>query len=121
MTINEYQRDVLRTESQAIETCITDSRLLQGLLGLSGEAGECVEILKKHLFQAHWFDREQLAKELGDVAFYLALSADAIGYSFEDILQMNVDKRQKRYPQGFDIDRSIHRPEYEGGTNHAPD
>lgn len=53
MTINEYQKDVLRTESQAIETCITDSRLLQGLLGLSGEAGECVEILKKHLFQAH--------------------------------------------------------------------
>lgn len=92
MTINEYQRMALRTESNLDEQKLHHKRLLQGLMGLNGEAGECIDVLKKHLFQDHWFDREHLAKELGDVAWYLAISADAIGYTLEEIFQMNVEK-----------------------------
>jgi len=111
MTINEYQQMALRTESSLDEQKLHHKRLLQGLMGLNGEAGECIDVLKKHLFQDHWFDREHLAKELGDVAWYLAISADAIGYTLEEIFQMNVEKLKSRYPDGFNAEHSIHRRE----------
>lgn len=84
-------------------------RILNGLMGLNGEAGECIDILKKHLYQGHAFDSEHMAKELGDVAWYLAISAEAIGYDLETIFQMNIDKLRARYPDGFDADHSLHR------------
>lgn len=108
MTINEYQRAALRTASNENENY---PRLLNGLMGLSGEAGEAIDILKKNLFHGHELDKEHLAKELGDVAWYLAVSADALGYNLETILQMNVDKLMKRYPEGFDVEKSKHRKE----------
>lgn len=106
MTINEYQKEALRTESGMSKEY---PRLLDGLMGLNGEAGECIDILKKHLFQGHELDKEHLAKELGDVAWYLAVSASAIGYDLETILWMNVEKLRERYPNGFDSDLSQHR------------
>lgn len=106
MTPNEYQKEALRTESGMNKQY---PRILNGLMGLNGEAGEAIDILKKSLFHGHELDREHLAKELGDVAWYLAVSADAIGYKLEDILQMNVDKLRARYPEGFDTERSQHR------------
>lgn len=106
MTINEYQRAALRTASNENENY---PRLLNGLMGLCGEAGEAIDILKKNLFHGHDLDKEHLAKELGDVAWYLAVSADALGYDLETILQMNVDKLMKRYPEGFDTERSKYR------------
>jgi NTP pyrophosphatase (non-canonical NTP hydrolase) len=106
MTINEYQRECLRTESGMSKEY---SRIINGLMGLNGEAGEAIDILKKHLFHGHELDKEHLAKELGDVAWYVAISADALGYDLETILQMNVDKLRKRYPDGFDAKRSINR------------
>lgn len=71
--------------------------------------GECIDILKKHLYQGHAFDSEHMAKELGDVAWYLAISAEAIGYDLETIFQMNIDKLRARYPNGFDAEHSLHR------------
>ncbi len=106
MTINEYQKEALRTESGMSKDY---PRILNGLMGLNGEAGEAIDILKKHLFQGHELDKAHLAKELGDVAWYLAVSADAIGYDLETILQMNVDKLRARYPEGFDSEHSINR------------
>lgn len=84
-------------------------RVLEGLMGLNGEAGEAIDLMKKVLFQGHEFDREHMAKELGDIAWYLAVSADAIGYDLESILQMNVDKLRTRYPDGFSTEQSLHR------------
>lgn len=121
MTINEYQKEALRTE-HGIERSFVYlfenpeegkkwHRLTNGLMGLNGESGEAIDLLKKTLFQKHEFDREHMAKELGDVAWYLAVSADAIGYSLEEILQMNVEKLRARYPDGFDSERSQHREE----------
>ena len=75
MTINEYQKAAYRTANQSL----TDSQQLQnGLMGLNGESGECIDILKKHLFQGHDLDKYHIAKELGDVAWYLAVSAQAL-------------------------------------------
>lgn len=106
MTPNEYQKEALRTASGMSQEY---PRILNGLMGLNGEAGECIDILKKHLFQGHDLDREHMAKELGDVAWYLAVSADAIGYDLETIFQMNIDKLRARYPDGFDAEHSLHR------------
>ncbi len=134
MTSNKYQKEALRTEQptstfhngtsyiilsrgsgktmmlkNAIENEVQTNRLINGLMGLNGEAGEAIDILKKHLFQGHDLDREHLAKELGDVAWYLAVSADALGYSLEKVMQMNLDKLRARYPDGFETERSANR------------
>lgn len=113
LTINGYQEAAMRTAQPDMHLQINRKKalLLNGLMGLNGEAGEALDIMKKHLCQGHDLDLDHIAKELGDVAWYLAISAEAIGYSLEDILQMNVDKLQARYPDGFDKERSLHRAE----------
>lgn len=108
MSPNEYQKEALRTAPTGINYF---AQLLNGVMGLAGESGEAVDLVKKHVFHEHDLDREHLAKELGDVAWYLAVTAHVIGYDLEDILQMNVDKLKQRYPDGFDPTRSQHRKE----------
>ena len=108
MTANEYQKEALRTASKDLDNNLM---LIDGLMGLNGEAGECIDILKKHTFQNHPFDREHLAKELGDVSWYLAISAHALGFELETIFQMNIDKLKARYPNGFDPIMSNNRKE----------
>lgn len=107
MTINGYQNAALRTAPDLPWRDL----MLNGVLGLCGESGECADMVKKAMFQGHTLDKEHLAKELGDVAWYLAVTAFAIGYDLEAVLQMNVDKLRKRYPDGFDTERSQHREE----------
>jgi len=104
--INEYQRRAMATLNPAL-----DKRdvLINGVMGLCGESGEAIDIVKKHLAQGHALDTQRLAKELGDVAWYLAETATAIGYELQDILLMNLEKLQKRYPEGFTVEDSINR------------
>ena len=109
MTINEYQYAALRTAQT--DKLTANELLLNSALGLCGESGEVADIVKKFRFQGHDIDFEHIAKELGDVAWYLAVGAYAIGYDLETILQMNVDKLKARYPNGFSADRSLHRAE----------
>ena len=106
MTINEYQQLALRTLNPELDN---KDVLINGVMGLCGESGEVIDLVKKHLAQGHELDREQLAKELGDVAWYLAETAYAIGYPLEDILQMNIEKLLERYPEGFTTERSVNR------------
>ncbi len=58
-------------------------QLTDGLMGLNGEAGEAIDILKKHLFQGHELNPEHIAKKLSDVAWYLAVASNALGYDLE--------------------------------------
>ena len=106
MTINEYQTAALRT-AQA-DKLTANELLLNSALGLCGESGEVSDIVKKFRFQGHDLDFEHIAKELGDIAWYLAVAAYSIVYDLEKILQMNVDKLKARYPDGFSADRSLH-------------
>lgn len=109
MTINEYQTAALRTAQTEELTHV--ELVMNSALGLCGESGEVADLVKKHRFQGHGLDIEHIAKELGDVAWYLAVGAYSIGYDLEKILQMNVDKLKARYPDGFSTDRSLHRAE----------
>lgn len=112
MNVNTYQQEALRTEqgiNKRPDMDYNTARLLNGLMGLNGEAGEAIDILKKHLFQGHPLDKYHIAKELGDVAWYLAVAADALGYDLSTIFEMNVQKLRDRYPDGFEANRSLHR------------
>ena len=110
MEANVYQKHAMRTANkEGYETPL--HQLANGALGLCGEGGEVADLVKKAMFQGHDLDVAHVAKELGDVAWYLAVAADAIGFDLDTILQMNVDKLKARYPDGFDADRSIHRAE----------
>ena len=109
MTINEYQTAALRTAQTEELTHI--ELVMNAALGLCGESGEVADLVKKHSFQGHDLDFDHIAKELGDIAWYLAVGAYAIGYDLETILQMNVDKLEARYPDGFSTNRSLHRAE----------
>ena len=106
LTANEYQKKAMTTLNPALAK--TDI-LLNGIMGLCGEAGECIDLVKKHLHQGHELDKQKLSKELGDVAWYLAETAHALDIPLEDILRANLDKLKKRYPQGFEAERSIYR------------
>lgn len=110
MTINEYQSHALRTESRIVADPVPYTlEFWRGLWDSMVKPARPSTSMKKVLFQDHEFDREHLAKELGDIAWYLAISADAIGYDLETILQMNVDKLKARYPDGFNSEQSQNR------------
>ena len=108
MTVNEYQKLAMTTLNPALDK---KDVLINGVMGLCGESGEAIDLVKKWLAQGHELDKEKLAKELGDIAWYLAETATALDLNLEDVLQANINKLKKRYPQGFDTDRSIHREE----------
>lgn len=106
MTLNDYQRLAMSTLNPALNK---KDVLINGVMGLCGEAGEAIDIVKKHLAQGHQLDREALIKELGDVAWYLAETAYALDVPLEEVCQRNTDKLRARYPEGFSAEKSIHR------------
>ena len=106
MTINEYQKLAMTTLNPALNK---KDVLINGDMGLCGESGEAIDIVKKLLAQGHELDKDKLAKELGDICWYLAEAATALDLSLEDIMAANIEKLKKRYPDGFDADRSINR------------
>ena len=106
MTINEYQKLAMTTLNPELSK---KDVLINGVMGLCGESGEAIDIVKKHLAQGHELDREGLIKELGDIAWYLAETAYALDVPLEEVFRRNLDKLKSRYPEGFDPERSIHR------------
>lgn len=108
MTVNEYQTLAMTTLNPALSQ---KDILINGVMGLCGEAGEAIDVVKKHLAQGHELDRERLIKELGDVAWYLAETTTALNITLEEVLEGNLRKLRARYPEGFDAQRSLHREE----------
>lgn len=104
MTVNEYQAQAMTTLNPALSR---KEVLINSVMGLCGESGEAIDIVKKWMAQGHDLDQEKLAKELGDIAWYLAEAATALEIPLETIFQGNLDKLKKRYPEGFDAQRSL--------------
>lgn len=121
MTGNEYQQLAMRTNDGLntirlaltvnINCDIIIAQLLNGVLGLTGEAGEVSDLVKKGIFHEKGIDLEHLKKELGDCAWYLAMICDACGFTLDDVMQTNIDKLKARYPEGFDTYRANNRTE----------
>lgn len=106
MQINEYQTLAMTTLNKELTK---KEILVNSVMGLNGEAGEAIDIVKKHLFHGHELNKEELIKELGDVAWYLAEAAYALDIDLETILIKNIEKLKKRYPEGFSKENSINR------------
>lgn len=106
MDVNEYQKLALKTLNPNLSK---KDILINGVMGLCGESGEAIDIVKKHLAQGHYLNKEHLIEELGDIAWYLAETAYALDISLEEVLKINIEKLKNRYPNGFDTQKSIDR------------
>lgn len=125
LTPNEYQQQAMRTNDggcrrrlQARIDCYKVGQhnteipdIINGAMGLTGESGEVSDLLKKHIFHGEDLDLEALKKELGDVCWYIAMICQASGIKFEDVLQGNIDKLKRIYPDGFSEEASKNRTE----------
>ena len=107
-----YQEEVQRTvgTKDYIETVVMTA------MGLAGETGEVVDALKKYVFHDHSLDKEKLKLELGDVAWYLAALCNALDISLQDVIEANVEKLRKRYPDGWSAERSKNRDSDQEGS-----
>lgn len=108
MQINEYQKLAMTTLNPELSP---KEVLINGVMGLCGESGEAIDIVKKHISQGHELDKEKLVKELGDIAWYLAETAYALGVDLEEVLEKNIQKLKNRYPDGFTTENSVNRKE----------
>lgn len=107
MTGTEYQAAAMRTASDEAKANL----VLNGVMGLNGEAGECIDIVKKHMFQGHALDKEKLLDEVSDVLWYSAILCEGLGVTLDDAMAHNVEKLRSRFPDGFSKERSLNRGE----------
>ena len=111
--------DLPQLLSRMTELDVTDDadipRLLTAALGLSAEAGEFTEIVKKIILQGKPYNNENvfhMKRELGDICWYIAQACMALDTTFDEIIEMNVNKLEARYPGGsFDVHKSENRKE----------
>jgi NTP pyrophosphatase (non-canonical NTP hydrolase) len=107
MLTTEYQRLALST---AAPTEKWEDSVVIAALGISGEAGEIAEIIKKWKGQGHELNQNKLVEELGDVLWYLTYFCDALGVSLEVVMRKNIEKLRRRYPNGvFETEKSVNR------------
>lgn len=105
-TFTEFQMDCERTRRKELPFI---SQLLQGCLGITGEAGEVADVVKKCAFQGHKLNRLELLEEIGDTLYYVSDLCTTLGFTLQEVAQMNIGKRLKRFPNGFTIKESIER------------
>ena len=106
MNANEYQRLAMTTLNKDLNK---KDVLINAVMGLCGESGEAIDIVKKYLHQGHELNKDKLIKELGDIAWYLAEAAYALDVDLSDVLEGNINKLKARYPEGFSVDKSVNR------------
>lgn len=105
---NKYQELAMRTNRKEFSQ---EENLINGCLGLAGEAGEVCDYVKKHIYQGHELDYNIVAEEASDCLWYIALVASTINMTIDDLMELNIKKLKRRYPDGFEIMRSINRTE----------
>lgn len=105
MKINEYQKLCMRTANKLDGFKL----IVNGAMGLCGEAGEVIDLVKKWVFQGHELYKEDVEEELGDVLRHAAILCEGIGTTMEEVMQKNIEKLKRRHPDGFEVERSANR------------
>ena len=100
MTGLEYQELAMRSMRSDFSI---DDMLMNGSMGLAGETGEVVDILKKYFWHGRSLDEEHILEELGDVMWYIAEICNALGYDVDEVMERNIEKLKKRWPSGFEF------------------
>lgn len=113
MNFLEYEEAARRTASKTVHIgtmSLNDSILFRASCGIAGEGGELLDHFKKAVFQGHPINHQEVAKELGDVLWYIALACEGLGITMETLASMNLTKLYGRYPSGhFTTEDSINR------------
>lgn len=112
MNAREYQEQAARTlisNDEAPRLNGEATRLVWNALGLAGEAGEFANMIKKLCFHGHTVDADALADELGDCLWYIAALCSGIGVPLDVVMERNLAKLRRRYPEGWDPVRSQQR------------
>ena len=115
MDSKTYIHDAKRTESQNFDEIAGRLsqrkmiRLLHSAMGVSTEAGELLDALKKHIYYGKKLDETNLQEELGDLFWYLAIMADELDVDFESLMHKNIEKLRARYGEKFTSQKAIHR------------
>lgn len=110
-----YVSKVLRTESKDLEKIKERVnkdkiiRLLHAGSGMVTEAGEFVDMLKKHIFYGKPFDSVNAREELGDILWYVGIACDVLGTTMDEVMSNNIEKLQKRYPEKFTDENALNR------------
>jgi len=111
----DYAALLTRTNQLELEGDCNVPQLLTAALGLSAESGEFTEVVKKIIFQGKPYNEDNvfhMKRELGDICWYLAQACMALDTTFDEVIEMNVDKLKARYPGGeFDVYQSENRKE----------
>ena len=109
----DYAALLTRMNKLELEDDCNLSQLLTAALGLTAESGEFTEIVKKILLQGKPYNEDNvfhMKRELGDICWYIAQACMALDTTFDEIIEMNVDKLKKRYPGGeFNVHQSENR------------
>lgn len=105
-----YQTLATKTSSMNGNSPIRE-RVAMAAMGLSGEAGEAIDYIKKVMFHGHDLDKDRLTKEMGDVLWYLSELCECFELKMEDVAAKNIAKLKQRYPQGFSVEASRNRVE----------
>lgn len=109
-TLNGPNMQSLLTRLEQMKDTNTDlGDVLLAALGLPGEVGEVVDILKKWVFSGKTLDLTHLKKEMGDVMWYFTLLGISFGFSLDDIMEQNAEKLKARFPNGFNYHDANHR------------
>lgn len=117
-TFKDFERAVRRTSG--MDGKPLEHALAVYALGVAGEAGECADLAKKWLGHGVALDNEQRAKmekELGDVLWYVTALADVCGFTLESVAQANVEKLNKRFPEGFTHAAALARVDVQAQAN----
>ena len=103
----DYAALLTRMNKLELEDDCNLSQLLTAALGLGAESGEFTEVVKKIILQGKPYNEDNvfhMKRELGDICWYIAQACMALDTTFDEIIEMNVDKLQARYPGGsFDV------------------
>lgn len=105
-TFYSYEIGAMRTINSANSP---KDNLINAALGLTGEAGEVADLVKKHIYHGHELDIDKLVKELGDVLWYIAQACRAINVPMDTVAVTNIEKLLDRYPTAFTADQSRNR------------
>lgn len=109
MNLSEYQELSKRTLPDHLTWDDKKNAISNYSMGLAGEAGEVIDVLKKFVHHGHTLNIHALEEELGDLLHYVAGTATILGLSLEGIATGNIEKLRKRYPKGFSSRDSINR------------
>lgn len=116
----KYQEQTKATFKPANDMPADKAQLTDWALGLGGEAGEVLDIIKHHVAHGESLDKMELAKELGDVLWYLSALCTSTGISLEDIAKLNLLKLSHRYSEGYNNEDSSNRHEKERALKDLP-